>query len=885
MGRTGGSRLRIKKTEKNVKRILTVLAVVCLWAAAARAQVGGQSTVITPRGSDPANCAPGEFWTNTAASPALYKGCPTANTPDPFVGATPLQKNTYNYAADTGAANAYVVTLSPAPSALTVGLGFYFKAANGNTGASTVALNGLTATAIVKCGSTALASGDIAAGKIYQLVFDGTSFEVPGLCGTGTAAFSALTPSTNSTAGTFSASGNNWNFSAALSLTIPSVSGGATATGQLAFDSGINEYTGYFGSKWIFPWTASANTANNCAYWIGAYQLGNQACGFANPMTGIGDMIGGGASGAATRIPAGKTGQVMVATNGATSAFASPGVADGNGGAPVTTTPYPIGCDSGTALIDRVTTIPFQAGASVITAPDHTASGCGGNMTFTLIDDGAGLLTVNRSGTDTFNIVDGTTNVDGAVSFTLNNGQYATLNNGRAGIWEVRKAQNSSLGTPASLILTNATGLAIGATPLTTSQDILYDNAGVLGRLPIVTVGNCLGNTGGVWASLACSGGGSSALSALTAATASNTIANGNNPQTWNCAQTTDAQDCMAFGETSASTNGTVNGSGLANQAIVSISTLSGSTATPLEIVQGAVTGGTAYPGMQLECTWNGAAVNKCLIVSVTNTATGGGSHILDLLGGAAGTTNEFNVDSAGNTTINGSVLVNGASISAKAAANTLVFQGGSDNGAATVGPGVFRGADNNTTASGGRGGDATLRGGNEVGSTVNQLGAGNVNINGGNVTLSTTSASSGGNVTISGGTCNSVAAANTCGGTVKVVQPYFSTGTAAVNDLACVTATNTVASCSGTATATFVGVIDTSSTNVANVAILGTGGTHNFNATSATFTNGHFVCQSAVSANLVVDSSTACSLGTGIGIYIGATGTQTSPLVWMKNF
>jgi hypothetical protein len=50
--------------------------------------------------------------------------------------------------------------------------------------------------------------------------------------------------------------------------------------------------------------------------------------------------------------------------------------------------------------------------------------------------------------------------------------------------------------------------LAIGQTPLTTSQDILYDNAGSLGRLPIIANGTCLGATAGAWASLACSGGG-----------------------------------------------------------------------------------------------------------------------------------------------------------------------------------------------------------------------------------------------------------------------------------------------------------------------------------------------------------------------------------------
>jgi hypothetical protein len=68
------------------------------------------------------------------------------------------------------------------------------------------------------------------------------------------------------------------NFSSASSFTIPSVSGGAASSGQFAFDTTISEYTGYSGSLWIFPWTPSANSASNCAYWISAYELGGQAC-------------------------------------------------------------------------------------------------------------------------------------------------------------------------------------------------------------------------------------------------------------------------------------------------------------------------------------------------------------------------------------------------------------------------------------------------------------------------------------------------------------------------------------------------------------------------------------------------------------------------------
>jgi hypothetical protein len=65
------------------------------------------------------------------------------------------QQETRIYAADTGAANAYTVTLSPAPT-IVAGSVVVFKAANANTGASTLAVNGGTATAIRKNVSVAL---------------------------------------------------------------------------------------------------------------------------------------------------------------------------------------------------------------------------------------------------------------------------------------------------------------------------------------------------------------------------------------------------------------------------------------------------------------------------------------------------------------------------------------------------------------------------------------------------------------------------------------------------------------------------------------------------------------------------------------------------------
>lgn len=82
------------------------------------------------------------------------------------------------YAADSGAADAYVVTLSPALDEYITGMPITFKAANANTGASTIDVNELGAKTIKKNGSEDLAVGDILAGQIVTVIYDGTNFQL-----------------------------------------------------------------------------------------------------------------------------------------------------------------------------------------------------------------------------------------------------------------------------------------------------------------------------------------------------------------------------------------------------------------------------------------------------------------------------------------------------------------------------------------------------------------------------------------------------------------------------------------------------------------------------------------------------------------------------------
>lgn len=76
-----------------------------------------------------------------------------------------------------GSANAQTITLSPVISSYTTGLRVQFKAGFTNTSIATLNIDGVGATNIRKGnGNVLLAPGDITAGGIYEVVYDGTQF-------------------------------------------------------------------------------------------------------------------------------------------------------------------------------------------------------------------------------------------------------------------------------------------------------------------------------------------------------------------------------------------------------------------------------------------------------------------------------------------------------------------------------------------------------------------------------------------------------------------------------------------------------------------------------------------------------------------------------------
>ncbi len=104
----------------------------------------------------------------------------TGSTGATLVSNPSLQASTLlsDYVADTGTPNTYVIAPSPAITGYTVGQIFSFKALHGNSGASTLAVNGLAAKNIYKNGQYALNDGDIVTGAIVQVEYDGTQFQL-----------------------------------------------------------------------------------------------------------------------------------------------------------------------------------------------------------------------------------------------------------------------------------------------------------------------------------------------------------------------------------------------------------------------------------------------------------------------------------------------------------------------------------------------------------------------------------------------------------------------------------------------------------------------------------------------------------------------------------
>lgn len=89
-----------------------------------------------------------------------------------------VQDGGYVSLSSVSGADTITAVCSPAISAYASGQSFKFVSAGANTGAVTLNINGLGAKSVTKEGTTALAAGDIAAGAVVWVDYDGTRFQL-----------------------------------------------------------------------------------------------------------------------------------------------------------------------------------------------------------------------------------------------------------------------------------------------------------------------------------------------------------------------------------------------------------------------------------------------------------------------------------------------------------------------------------------------------------------------------------------------------------------------------------------------------------------------------------------------------------------------------------
>ena len=407
---------------------------------------------------------------------------------------------------------------------------------------------------------------------------------------------------------------------------------------------------------------ASGNVLTATSPTAGTWQA--PTTGFINPMTLLGDEIGGSTGGTAIRIPG------PTSPNGIAQLYRSTpasGIATQQGwGLP--------------GVLGRLVTLTTATDTILTTDCSPTRVSYVGSVAVAVTLPTATTLAVpncvfrvanKESATNDVTITPTTWTINGASSLALHLGQVATIYVDPAGTNWIADVAEPGIVAGSNVTLTRAAnGLTVAAT----------------------------------------GGGGGTALSGVTAATTSNTIANGNNPQVWNWAQTTNSQTAFTFGETSAAT-GTSDNS-------VAINTLSGSLGTPLSITQAGITGTPNVPAIAITSTINNAGNSTALInVALTNTSSSSPA-LLNFTSGTSGTTQELLSDALGNIQIAGTV-------STTTAGGFLEFCGGNavvcvTSSATQLGSTMMTGESNGSSSSGAKAGASILSGGFLTNATPN---------------------------------------------------------------------------------------------------------------------------------------------------------------------
>jgi hypothetical protein len=143
-----------------------------------------------------------------------------------------------SYIQDTGTLNNYIVNPRPAITSYTDGLRISFKAASSNTGVCSINVNGLGPKLIKKNVNIDLSSGDILAGQIVDVAYDGVNFQLKNV-------ITAIGTGVAGTSGTSGVSGS----SGTSGISGTSGTSGRTGTSGVNGTSGINGANGANGTS------------------------------------------------------------------------------------------------------------------------------------------------------------------------------------------------------------------------------------------------------------------------------------------------------------------------------------------------------------------------------------------------------------------------------------------------------------------------------------------------------------------------------------------------------------------------------------------------------------------------------------------------------------
>ncbi len=221
-----------------------------------------------------------------------------------------------SYLVDTGGANAYIVSPSPASTGYVAGQVYDVKISAANSGASTINVSGLGAKNITYSDGTTLASGALPTASVVRLIYDGSQFQLQNIIKAATTgSFTTLTVSGATTLTGLVTLGNSINEKQGADIASATSTSIGTATGNYVKVTGtttitsfdtiqagtrrIVEFTGILtlthnASSLILPGGANITTAaGDCATFV-SEGSGNWRCTSYNKASGVAVVVNSG---------------------------------------------------------------------------------------------------------------------------------------------------------------------------------------------------------------------------------------------------------------------------------------------------------------------------------------------------------------------------------------------------------------------------------------------------------------------------------------------------------------------------------------------------------------------------------------------------------------